>query len=167
MSNTMTVKKNHKIQKNTVNGVKTIDHFFKKKEKAELKDRCELCHFHCSLRGCSTLHKYCEKHFMYYDDRAPYHVYDTFYKKWLPVHPSVSNFHYENINLKRNWVRNFDMQKYTQHEKNIENFKIYLELVELFYPNFMTDLQKDCSIAMKNGIYIQSITKQLIQLLPH
>ena len=34
----MTVKKNHKIQKNTVNGVKTIDHFFKKKEKAELKD---------------------------------------------------------------------------------------------------------------------------------
>ena len=90
-----------------------------------------------------------------------------FNKKWLPVHPSVSNFHYENINLKRNWVRNFDMQKYTQHEKNIENFKIYLELVELFYPNFMTDLQKDCSIAMKNGIYIQSITKQLIQLLPH
>ena len=141
---------------------KPISTFFNKPiQTASTSNRCQICQFHCTLKNCSILNKYCEKYYIYYSDRVPHHIYDPYHRTWLPVQQSVSSIHYNHVDEKRIWIRHFNVSN-----SSFETFKLYLEMVVLFYPSLMTDILKDCLIAIQNGYYAESITQDLITLLP-
>ena len=90
-------------------------------------NRCSVCQSHVSIYNCSSIYKYCEKEHKYSTDRIANHVYDSFYGKWLPIGPTISNTHYELIESKRSKLRDFDLARAKASHTEVRAFMSYLK----------------------------------------
>ena len=127
-------------------------------------NRCSVCQSHVSIYNCSSIYYYCEKEHKYSTDRIANHVYDSFYGKWLPIGPTISNTHYELIESKRSKLRDFDLGRAKATHTEVRAYMSYLKGLELYYPSLMTEMQIDYLHGIRAGNIVVHVDYDMVKL---
>jgi len=101
---------------------------------------CDVCNSPCQINKCSSKYMFCEKMKMYSTKRIDNTIYDWYYNCILPIDPSMNRLHYEDIEFRKQRIRN--LQKLCLEENRCDNLKFYVEEVQFCYPSLLTEDQK-------------------------
>ena len=101
---------------------------------------CDVCNSPCEIFKCSVKYNFCEKMQMYSSTRTENTLYDWYYNCILPIDPSMNRLHYEDIESRKQRIR--DAHKSCLEDNRCDNLKFYIEEVKFCYPSLMTEDQK-------------------------
>ena len=132
----------------------------------EDSSRCSLCLKEYTETKCCRINRYCETKSKYTEDRVPNAVYDSFYERWLPVRPNLSQYHYSHIETKRTRLRCFDIMRAKRTQSESTMYKSFVDDLQKYYPSLMTQRQRDFVIGYELGVMVESIDDDMVKLMP-
>ena len=101
---------------------------------------CDVCNSACDINKCSSKYMFCEKMKIYSTKRIENTIYDWYYNCILPIDQSLNIIHYEDIEFRKQRIRN--LQKLCLEEDRCDNLRFYVEEVQFCYPSLLTEDQK-------------------------